>query len=535
MKRILILLCVLLPLQLWGQRFVQSVPNIAALANVNPVSVQSNVWVMGYYAPGDGGEGSFTPTNSVSVTNLGTHVWVGQAGWSWNRNYSGPINVKWFGAKGDGNDDTLAFQSANTSSNSIFIPAGQYRITNSINVVEGSVWYGVGTNSFIDFEGAGRYLFTNTVNSSGDYIGMSRFHQFKEFSVWLGSGTAGGISMMSSWHSIYEHLVFNSDGSGGTNSAIHLYATPIFNIADNVIRNCFVDHISGDGIRYEENVHGSATLTVVGGEYRRCGGAGIWLDTSPAFYGLAFISEANVGYQLYAKSGVVHLEDCYFEGNTTAIPVVKIGDGQSIDGSSIMDCIITSQASPLSAYGLDLSGATSGAGVRVLGNSFPVAYTSNGIKADILTASDLQSEVDTTANTFAIIHNANTIQLKQKLVYGSSTGSTPFDINYSNTLISALRLHNTDAFGGDWYFGENGGSGRFTIYGGTAPANQLVIDATGNLIINGSVRSVATNFISGVNAGLSITNDVIVSGGTTNRMVWSGGILISNIQNFYLP
>ncbi|MBV5344654.1 MAG: hypothetical protein JZU63_03505, partial [Rhodoferax sp.] len=33
--------------------------------------------------------------------------------------------------------------------------------------------------------------------------------------------------------------------------------------------------------------------------------------------------------------------------------------------------------------------------------------------------------------------------------------------------------------------------------------------------------------------GITVTNDVIVSGGTTNRMVFSGGILISNITNFY--
>lgn len=44
----------------------------------------------------------------------------------------------------------------------------------------------------------------------------------------------------------------------------------------------------------------------------------------------------------------------------------------------------------------------------------------------------------------------------------------------------------------------------------------------------------ATNgYFIGANTGSSLTNDVIVSGSTTTRMVFKGGILISNIPNFY--
>lgn len=45
------------------------------------------------------------------------------------------VNVKDFGAKGDGvTDDTEAIQAAVTSNKSIFFPAGRYRCTESITV-----------------------------------------------------------------------------------------------------------------------------------------------------------------------------------------------------------------------------------------------------------------------------------------------------------------------------------------------------------------------------------------------------------------
>lgn len=50
--------------------------------------------------------------------------------------------------------------------------------------------------------------------------------------------------------------------------------------------------------------------------------------------------------------------------------------------------------------------------------------------------------------------------------------------------------------------------------------------STGNLKISGSY-AVASQ------VGITTTNDVLVAGGTTNRTVYVGGILVSNIPNFY--
>jgi hypothetical protein len=54
---------------------------------------------------------------------------------NWVRQYEGAVNVKWFGATGDGiTDDTEAIQGAINSSDTVYIPSGTYYITSSLNV-----------------------------------------------------------------------------------------------------------------------------------------------------------------------------------------------------------------------------------------------------------------------------------------------------------------------------------------------------------------------------------------------------------------
>lgn len=86
-------------------------------------------------------------TGSVYTVNGGT-VFAKLGGGFWVRQFSGAVNVKWFGAKGDGvTDDTLAIQNAlnifgyiadtnyPTKRRSIVFPNGVYKVT-SINVLK---------------------------------------------------------------------------------------------------------------------------------------------------------------------------------------------------------------------------------------------------------------------------------------------------------------------------------------------------------------------------------------------------------------
>jgi len=75
------------------------------------------VVLAGYWLPGDGGGGLFYGDDAVLAmtddggTAIVTGGIIGMVGPGWRRIYSGALNVKWFGARGnDSDDDTLSIQ-----------------------------------------------------------------------------------------------------------------------------------------------------------------------------------------------------------------------------------------------------------------------------------------------------------------------------------------------------------------------------------------------------------------------------------------
>lgn len=115
-----------------------TVSNLTALKAL--ISRPSVVTMSGYYLPADGGGGSFTWVPGDSTTpddGLIIQPSVGPSG-RYKRIYDGDINIKWFGAKGDGSvDDLPAFNSAVLSTPikaKIILPGGTYAISNAIVV-----------------------------------------------------------------------------------------------------------------------------------------------------------------------------------------------------------------------------------------------------------------------------------------------------------------------------------------------------------------------------------------------------------------
>lgn len=97
------------------------------------------VYVNGYHAKDDGAFGSnmfvwdeySTETDNGGTIIKCTTVTTGR----YKLKYSGAVNVKWFGAKGDGvTDDTVAIQAALDFNQIITLPKGKYRITSSLLV-----------------------------------------------------------------------------------------------------------------------------------------------------------------------------------------------------------------------------------------------------------------------------------------------------------------------------------------------------------------------------------------------------------------
>ncbi|WP_118952822.1 glycosyl hydrolase family 28-related protein [Taibaiella helva] len=92
-----------------------TVTNIAALTATAPSGNETAI-VLGYYEAGDGGGGTFYwDALSAEDPDLGTifQLNASSAPGRWKRLYAPPLNVKWFGAKGDGiADDTAAIHAA---------------------------------------------------------------------------------------------------------------------------------------------------------------------------------------------------------------------------------------------------------------------------------------------------------------------------------------------------------------------------------------------------------------------------------------
>ena len=121
---------------------------IEELKSFDVTSIGDNIStnVLGYYSEGDGGGGTFfwdaasTETDNGGTIIQATNVTTGR----WKRVYSGAVNVKWFGAKGDGStDDTDAIQDAiDSSAKIVFTKNDTYKIglvkINSSCVIEGN-------------------------------------------------------------------------------------------------------------------------------------------------------------------------------------------------------------------------------------------------------------------------------------------------------------------------------------------------------------------------------------------------------------
>jgi len=183
--------------------FTRNVDTIAALRLITPTVLKRRVYVRAYATEGDGGHGTFRAVTGAApgtyVDNGGTIIVPtgGDGSAAWLRDYSGAVNVRWFGAKGDGvTDDTSATQSAINyvalKNASLLFPQGTYNISTTI----GYAWASTGVSLHLLGETAG-------LGTSGSYL------------KWVGA--SGGTLWYSTGTNslVVENIGFNGNLSAG--------------------------------------------------------------------------------------------------------------------------------------------------------------------------------------------------------------------------------------------------------------------------------------------------------------------------------
>lgn len=182
-------------------RGVVAVNSIDELLTLTPDQRRSDLryLVKGYHAGLEGGGGVFYwdaakdrsihnggtvidptavfPTDWNNQTQLGAWFDAANVGTGcWVRQYDGDVNVKWFGAKGDGvTDDTVSVQTAITLFNTVLIPkSNSYYYLNNVIVPNGACITGEGLSGTSSYSartsigaGAGNSVFVTTSETQG--------------------------------------------------------------------------------------------------------------------------------------------------------------------------------------------------------------------------------------------------------------------------------------------------------------------------------------------------------------------------------
>jgi hypothetical protein len=141
---------------------------------INHVGSEPNevITVPGYHNIDDGGGGIFYwDSASSEAPNYGTIFLTSTTG-RWKRLFDDTINVKWFGAKGNGSDDdTNAIQNAVNVSNDILFPDGSYLVSHEILLTHDQQIRGSG-NATLKRIVDGDIVF-NLINANGCSLSVS--------------------------------------------------------------------------------------------------------------------------------------------------------------------------------------------------------------------------------------------------------------------------------------------------------------------------------------------------------------------------
>lgn len=311
-----------------------TIRNITDLKAFDDIIDNKTIELLGYYSEGDGGGGTFFwDAASTETDNGGTVIAPTFAGFSgtgrWKRVYSGAVDVRWFGAKGDGStDDTATIQaacSAVTHTKSVTFPKGLFLIRDTVTITPnlsgsapGVSWYGAGSSlTFIKADPSIDWADKPCVRT-GQY---SRNVVVEEISF-NGSALYGG---MKEWHNDPTAL------SESESQAFWAEENTVFEIthksSNTTVKGCkFTNGYRGVGIGYDGPAGAAENNNAELNTFENC-------LVQNCFYGFDIANSNNMANVFTNCSS--HAIKCYhYNGNSSgATTSINGGVFGGIDGS----------------------------------------------------------------------------------------------------------------------------------------------------------------------------------------------------------
>lgn len=203
------------------QNIGENAINAITFDNIAQLKLNSNIGridVLGYYTKGDGGGGTFYwDSTSTEADNGGTIIQAtGITTGRWKRPKSSVINVKQFGAKGDGiADDWYSIQIsivyAKNNGLSVYIPDGKYIISKTIFATASNMQLATtsinGENLQLSHDPDGINIFGESMTKTIiKYIGTYHALQIGEF-----GDSSYGLATKATWHGSIKNMKITSD------------------------------------------------------------------------------------------------------------------------------------------------------------------------------------------------------------------------------------------------------------------------------------------------------------------------------------
>ena len=243
--------------------------NIAALQALSTATsaLPTQVQLTYNYVAGDGG-GVFRydSTDVVTADNGGTVI-VDSTGRRWKRQYSGAVDVRWFGARGDNaTNDTTAIQAALTfvrleGGGEVYFPEGTYIIIQSVYAGSKTTISGDGASSIIKASQTG-YVGVNTGVYATTNCQLLKNYNFAAAALtdtdivvrnmafdWGNVTIAGGGAHSVSFRFVNRVTIENVFGNKGENvTALQACQDTVTSQCVGINQtNCFFDHWDGSG------------------------------------------------------------------------------------------------------------------------------------------------------------------------------------------------------------------------------------------------------------------------------------------------